>query len=59
MLTQKDIDELRAIYRKKYGKDLSNDDAWEMGNRLLRLFAVLTSLPTESDDRRGVRTSLD
>lgn len=47
-LTQKAIDELKAIYRRKYGEDLPDDKAWEMGNRLLRLFAVLTRAPAET-----------
>jgi hypothetical protein len=36
------IEELKAIYRKEYGRDLSDEAAWEMGHRLLRIFAVLT-----------------
>jgi hypothetical protein len=44
-LTQKAIDDLKAIHRRKTGQELSDDDAWEMGNRLIRLFAVLTREP--------------
>jgi hypothetical protein len=41
-LTQRDIDELRAIHEKETGEKLTSDEAWEMGNRLLRLMDVLT-----------------
>lgn len=41
MLTRKAIDELKAIYKKKYGTDLPDDEAWEMGNRLIRFFSVV------------------
>ncbi len=55
-LTQKAIDELKAIYRKKYGEDLPNDEAWAMGNRLVRLFAILTRPPAKREDTEEVRT---
>lgn len=40
-LPQVAIDELKVIYKKKYGTDLSDDEAWEMGNRLIRFFSVI------------------
>ena len=45
ILTAADIAELQAIYRRKYREDLSDDEAWELGNRLIRVFAVLTRDP--------------
>lgn len=42
-LDQKAIDELKEIYRQEYGEELSDEEAWEMGNRLLRLFMILTT----------------
>lgn len=44
-LTQAAIDELKAIYKKHYGEELSDVDAWDMANRLLRLYSVLYGLP--------------
>ena len=44
-LTQQAIEELKTIYRTHYGHDLPDEEAWEMGNRLLRIFAVLTRMP--------------
>jgi hypothetical protein len=51
ILPQKAIDDLKAIYRRKCGSDLSDHDAREMSNRLLRVFAVLTREPTDRRDR--------
>jgi hypothetical protein len=56
-LTQKSIDELKAIYRRKYGEDLPNDEAWAMGHRLIRVFAFLTETPARADAReQGVNS---
>ncbi|NQU99637.1 MAG: hypothetical protein HQ538_02775 [Parcubacteria group bacterium] len=40
-LKQDDIDELKEIYRKETGKDISNQEAWEMGINLLELGKLL------------------
>jgi hypothetical protein len=55
-LDQKAIDELKAIYRRKYGEDLPDDEAWAMGNRLVRLFAILTR-PPQVDAGEGAPSS--
>ncbi len=44
----------KAIHKKETGEDLTDDQAWEMGRRLLRLYAVLlrasnNTPPTDSD----------
>ena len=58
LLTQSDIEELKAIYRRTYGRDLADNEAWAMGNRLVRLFAVLLRLPIPRDNEE-VRTASD
>ena len=55
-LTQKAIDELKAIYRRKYGEELPDTEAWAMGHRLVRLFAILTRPPAPPETDDGVRT---
>ena len=40
-LTTKDIAEFRALYRKHYGVDLSDADAYDCASRLMRLFKIL------------------
>ncbi len=42
MLAKEAIDELKQFYKEEYGKELPDDEAWKMGNRLIRLFDVLT-----------------
>ncbi len=56
MLTQKAIDDLKAIWLRKYGEQLTDAEAWEMGNRLLRVFAVLLRAPMPKRDEK-VRTA--
>jgi hypothetical protein len=40
-LNQNAIDEFRAIYKKQFGEEISEDDAQEMGLRLLKLFQII------------------
>ena len=49
-LSRKAIEELKAIHKKHYSEDLSDEEAWEMGHRLLRVFYVLTR-PIEDDNK--------
>ena len=44
-LSRGDIDELKTIYQERFNQELSDDEAWEMGRRLMRLFTVLLSKP--------------
>jgi hypothetical protein len=53
ILSPKAIAELKAIYRKEYGEDLSDTDAWAMGHRLVRLFTILTRPPTTRGPSKG------
>lgn len=50
-LTEKAIDELKEIYRRKTGEELSDEEAWEMGNRLVRLFAILARPPKKDEEK--------
>jgi hypothetical protein len=52
-LSQQAIEDLKAIYRKHYGRDLPDEEAWEMGHRLLRIFTVLTRMPKKSSKHEG------
>ena len=40
-LSQEAIDEFKEIYRKEYGKEISDDEAREMGTRLMRVLLVI------------------
>jgi hypothetical protein len=52
-LPQQAIEQLKAIYRKHYGRDLTDDEAWEMGHRLLRVYSVLFRLPASKIPRES------
>ncbi len=40
-LSRQAIEEFKAIYEKEFGEPLTDDEAQEMGLRVLRLFALL------------------
>lgn len=41
MLTQSDIDKYKAIYKKVYGKEITDAEALEQGTRLINLFKII------------------
>jgi len=51
MLTKDDIAELRQIYLEETGEDISMDEAWEMGRRLLRFAELMLKIPKSSTNR--------
>jgi hypothetical protein len=53
-LRPESIEDLKAIWKKNYGEDLPDAAAWEIGNRLVRLFVVLARIGARS---REVRTA--
>lgn len=56
-LTQKAIDELKEIHRRKTGETLSDEEAWAMGHRLIRIFAILARPPASEPQADEVRTA--
>ena len=40
-LSPEAIDEFKAIYKKEYGEDISDDEARDMGTRFLRVLKVI------------------
>jgi hypothetical protein len=43
-LTQQAIDELKQIHKEEFGEELANDEAWDMGIRLINLFTHLSKV---------------
>lgn len=41
MLTDKQVDKFQDIYRKRFGKEISQEDALEKGIRLVRLMDIV------------------
>ncbi len=49
-LSEEAITELKEIHRKEFGENLSDDEAAEIGERLLRLFQIIyRPLPSTKD----------
>lgn len=44
-LPKEAIEELKEVYKKEFGEELSDKDAQEMAHRLLRLFQLLRYRP--------------
>ena len=51
MISQEELEKIKAIYKKKSGNDLSDEDALEMATQLFTLVkAVYSPIPKEEDD---------
>lgn len=40
-LSKKAIEEFKEIYKNKYGEEISDEEAYEKGRRLIRLFKLI------------------
>lgn len=49
VLSDDDIRTFRIIYREQFGKEISKEDAYEQGIKLLRLMAVVYQPMTKED----------
>lgn len=55
-LSDKQIEEFQEIYKNKFGKDISKQEAYEQGTRLIELIKLVfkrdeDSTPTVREDR--------
>ncbi len=44
-LTPQDIEEFKAAYKEAFGEDITDDEAREMAQRVLRLYELLSEKP--------------
>lgn len=51
-LSKESIEEFKKIYKDEHGKDLTDQDAYEMGSRLVGLFDVLWKCSVEDSKRK-------
>jgi hypothetical protein len=54
MLTDTDIQEFQALYRKHFGKDLDMDEARKMAEDVIRLVQVVYAPNKIQDSRYGL-----
>ena len=53
-LSAEDIEEFKTIYRKEYGVELSDSDAEEQAQRLLRFFKAIMRAVSNQQERSSV-----
>jgi hypothetical protein len=49
VLSDEDILSFQAIYRKRFGREISKEDAYEKGIKLLRLMSIVYRPMTEAE----------
>lgn len=60
MISQKVLEEYKAFYRKKTGKDLSDQDALEQATKLITLVkAVYRPIPKSEEAEKNVDRAYD
>ena len=59
MITHQHITRFQALWREQYSKEISSEDAIEVGVRLLRLVALVHEIKQEAVDRSKVERVLD
>ena len=60
MLPPEAIEEFKGLYKKRFGEDLSNEDASRRANNLVNLYKfVYTSLPQTEESKERVDKAYD
>lgn len=54
-LSDEEVTEFQAIYRKNFGKEISREDARERGTKLVRLFEIIYK-PMTKKEFKAVQT---
>lgn len=52
MLSKKSIEEYKRIYKKEFGKEISDEEALEQGTRLVNFFEILHKINVEDKIRK-------
>jgi hypothetical protein len=56
-LSKESIEEFREIYQREFGKNISDEEAQEMGQNLLSLFKIVyRPIPSDDDDNQDAKT---
>ena len=54
-LSQQAIDEYKQIYKKEFGKEISDDEARKQGNNLIGFFEVLLKIDRRIRSEKKIR----
>ncbi len=55
MLTDAQVEKYRALYRKRFGKEISKEDAFEQGTRFVRLVELIRR-PMATEEYKAIPT---
>ena len=59
-LSKKAIKEFKDIYKREFGKNISDEEAQEKGQSLLSLFKIIYHIiPTEKNDEKDNKKTLE
>lgn len=60
MLTKEAVEEFKRIYKEHYGKEISNQEAYELGQNLLNVYRIVyrTSPVKEGEQENKNATSI-
>ena len=49
MLTENEVGKFQKLYKKRYGKEISREEAYEQGAKLIRLVELIYKPMTETE----------
>jgi hypothetical protein len=53
-LSKEAMEKFKEIYKKKYGEEISDEEAYEKGRRLIRLFKLIyQSIPEDNQSEQN------
>jgi len=58
MLSDEQIKKFQALYKEQFGEDISREEAYEQGAKLIRLFELIYKPITQEDYQRIKERSL-
>lgn len=54
MLSDEQIKKFQALYKEQFGEDISREEAYEQGIKLIRLFELIYK-PITEEDYQGIK----
>lgn len=57
-LDDNDVQEFQALYRKRYGKDILKEDAYEQATKLVRLLTLFSKEPLSEEEFERIQKQI-